>query len=333
MSALVSIIVPVYNLEDYIANCLNSLVSQTYENIEVLCIDDGSSDGSPSIIKAFAEKDTRVKYIRQDNGGVSVARNTGLEKAEGDYILFTDGDDYLHPQAVEILTSCLEKNGMDMVYGGAKVIGNYDEETETINEYSFKESSAFEMFDYRYGLSLGRQVWCKLYRREMLCGKHFDKKFKFGEDSIFVISTLSDRDFRIGFADEQLYYYYVREGSACNSGDFRGIDELNVYREMVKISEKRKKSDVFDVSVKMLIGAAIMKRTTLYGSISSKELDRILKDIWKKYGTDFLSGGYDLKTKIFYVISVYSRKVYEFIRLKQDPTMSELYESRGKKIK
>ena len=103
MEPLVSIIVPVYNLEGYVTNCLNSLVNQTYRNLEILCIDDGSTDKSADMIKAFAEKDDRVIYLYKENGGVSSARNMGLDMFKGEYVMFVDGDDYLHPQAVEML--------------------------------------------------------------------------------------------------------------------------------------------------------------------------------------------------------------------------------------
>lgn len=102
MSVLVSVVVPVYNLEKYIENCLKSIVAQTYKNLEILCIDDGSTDGSADIIKSMAENDLRIKYVYQENAGVSAARNRGMNEATGEYLMFVDGDDYLHYQAVEL---------------------------------------------------------------------------------------------------------------------------------------------------------------------------------------------------------------------------------------
>ncbi|HAS37211.1 MAG TPA: glycosyltransferase family 2 protein, partial [Ruminococcaceae bacterium] len=98
MSALVSIIIPVYNLEKYIKHCLESVVNQTYKELEIICIDDGSTDGSAEIIKSMAENDPRIKYIYQENAGVSAARNKGLDTATGEYVMFVDGDDYIHYQ-------------------------------------------------------------------------------------------------------------------------------------------------------------------------------------------------------------------------------------------
>ncbi len=96
MSALVSVVVPVYNLEKYIENCLKSIVAQTYKNLEIICIDDGSTDGSARIIKEFAGTDERIKYFYQRNQGLSATRNEGIRISTGEYILFIDADDFLH---------------------------------------------------------------------------------------------------------------------------------------------------------------------------------------------------------------------------------------------
>lgn len=108
MKKTVSIIIPVYNLEKYIVNCLESIFAQTYESLEIICIDDGSNDKSAEIIKKYSVADSRIKYYYQQNSGVSVARNKGLDEATGDYVMFVDGDDYLHYQAVELFVREIE---------------------------------------------------------------------------------------------------------------------------------------------------------------------------------------------------------------------------------
>ena len=124
MSALVSVIIPVYNLENYIGNCLNSIVNQIYNELEILCVDDGSSDRSAEIIRSFCDKDGRVKYFYQENAGVSAARNSGLEKASGEYIMFLDGDDYLHSQTVEILLDGICRQEADISCVHFKITDN-----------------------------------------------------------------------------------------------------------------------------------------------------------------------------------------------------------------
>ena len=98
---VISIIVPVYNVAPFLSRCLDSLVGQTYENLEIICVDDGSTDGSAAILDACAAKDSRIKVIHQENAGVSVARNRGLDAATGEFVTFVDADDWLEPDADE----------------------------------------------------------------------------------------------------------------------------------------------------------------------------------------------------------------------------------------
>ena len=111
---LISVIVPVYNTADYLHICLNSILSNTYKNLEVICVNDGSKDNSSQILHELAEKDSRVKIIEQENQGVSVARNNALDAANGEYISFVDSDDWLHPQYYEILLYLLEEKKSDI---------------------------------------------------------------------------------------------------------------------------------------------------------------------------------------------------------------------------
>ena len=116
MSGLVSIIIPVYNLEKYIQFNIDNMLSQTYENLEVIYVDDGSVDSSAQIIKSAAEKDSRIKYYYKENGGVSSARNFGIEKANGEYIMFVDGDDIINKHAVELYYGSIIKANADISF-------------------------------------------------------------------------------------------------------------------------------------------------------------------------------------------------------------------------
>lgn len=114
MEKLVSIIVPVYNREAYVEQCINSLINQTYKNIEIIVVDDGSTDRSGEICETFASEDVRVKVVHQENGGVSHARNVGVSHAQGEYISFVDSDDYVTPEYVEYLLGLLETKGAEL---------------------------------------------------------------------------------------------------------------------------------------------------------------------------------------------------------------------------
>ena len=139
MKKTVSIIIPVYNLEKYIVNCLESIFAQTYESLEIICIDDGSNDKSAEIIKKYSVADSRIKYYYQQNSGVSVARNKGLDEATGDYVMFVDGDDYLHYQAVELFVREIEKSDCDVVCAHEVYTSNNDEKMQPVSEYKTRE--------------------------------------------------------------------------------------------------------------------------------------------------------------------------------------------------
>ena len=111
---LVSVIIPAYNIEDYIGRCLDSIISQTYKNLEIIVVDDGSRDYTGEILDNYAKKDRRIKVIHKENGGVSSARNKGIEAAEGDYIGFIDGDDLIEPEMYKTLVDLLEEENADI---------------------------------------------------------------------------------------------------------------------------------------------------------------------------------------------------------------------------
>ena len=117
---LVSVIIPAYNIEDYIGRCLDSIISQTYKNLEIIVVDDGSRDYTGEILDNYAKKDRRIKVIHKENGGVSSARNKGIEAAEGDYIGFIDGDDLIEPGMYKTLVDLLEEENADIAHCGRK---------------------------------------------------------------------------------------------------------------------------------------------------------------------------------------------------------------------
>ncbi|MBP9988674.1 MAG: glycosyltransferase family 2 protein, partial [Ruminococcus sp.] len=206
MSALVSIIIPVFNLEDYIENCLNSLVNQTYDNLEIICIDDGSRDKSGEKIKAMQLNDSRIVYLRQDNAGVSAARNNGLRNFHGDYVMFVDGDDYVHPQTVEILLDSIENTDYAFVYAKAHNTGLLNEKMPKINDAKCKQSDENELFSQIDGNCLGKAIWGKIYKRATLKNLDFPENITNGEDFYFMVRYICSCGCKFGFVDEALYY-------------------------------------------------------------------------------------------------------------------------------
>ena len=179
MSALVSVVVPVYNLEKYIENCLKSIVAQTYKNLEILCIDDGSTDGSARIIKEFAGTDERIKYFYQRNQGLSATRNEGIRISTGEYILFIDPDDFLHVEAVERFVQAALEEKADLVCSELKyVYNNKISVNSKISERDFYSVSIADMF-YKY--KCGYMVNGSLFKRDLIFDKRFMESIKNGE--------------------------------------------------------------------------------------------------------------------------------------------------------
>ena len=172
----VSIVIPVYNIEKYLRECLDSLVNQSFKDFEVICINDGSKDGSLVILEEYAKKDSRFKVISQTNGGSGSARNNGLSKAKGKYVQFLDGDDYFEPEMLEKLYNLAEKHQAEIAVCSSKKVDDEGNITETKNPNSPLNLNLIpfnKVFNYKdfpndiFNLT-GTAPWNKLYLREML---------------------------------------------------------------------------------------------------------------------------------------------------------------------
>lgn len=221
---LVSIIVPAYNVEKYINECLESLLAQTYRNIEIIVVDDGSHDHTWDIVTEFMEKDQRIRGYHQENKGVSGARNSGLDIARGDYIQFVDGDDYIPEKAVETLVRALESENADWVncqYCRVDESGNPLENynfTKGFIDISNEERKVAFIRDLLIEYLVGYEIWNKLYIGKFIrdCNLKFDDNCRMGEDLEFNIRyCLLTRN--ILCIEDRLYSYRVRGGSAMQS--------------------------------------------------------------------------------------------------------------------
>lgn len=191
----ISVIVPVYNTKNELARCLKSIVNQTYSDLEIICIDDGSTDGSGQIIDEFAVQDKRIKAIHRINGGESSARNIGLKMSTGQYIAFCDCDDWLEPEMYEVLAEILEKENVDIAASSwYKDFSTHSH--EIINELPVKEDvfGREDLLKYLYIRDSYRgfaYIWDKLYTREVLCDKKgnlimFDEELQLGGDVLYL---------------------------------------------------------------------------------------------------------------------------------------------------
>ncbi|MGX8704985.1 MAG: glycosyltransferase family 2 protein [bacterium] len=235
MSELISIIIPVYNVAEYLPQCLDSVLSQTYRNLEIIAIDDGSTDESGNILDQYAEKDSRIRVIHKPNGGVSSARNVGLKAATGDYIGFIDADDWIEPDMYEKLERILRENDaaicgfFDYPYGMSKPIPRG---RNPVQKCGFEEAVIQVLSRDGYYVTL----WNKAFRRHVVEGIAFDTALSFGEDEVWLMQALR-RCKGVTFLPEPLYHWRKREGSVTR---FSHITD----RQLSLLEAKKKSFDL-----------------------------------------------------------------------------------------
>ncbi len=220
MDKMISVIVPVYKTEDYLKRCVDSILASTHENIEVILVDDGSPDNSGKICDEYAEKDARVKAIHKKNGGLSSARNAGLDAATGEYITFVDSDDYIADDIYEKLVIRLEAKDADIAMMGVMPVSedcieisgaatSYAKYPDTI--------SGEELFSKICERELETSVWSKLFVAKLFESVRFDEK-KLNEDFLLLSEMLIGNNVTVALVDAIGYYYYTRTGSITKSG-------------------------------------------------------------------------------------------------------------------
>ncbi len=230
MEPLISVIIPVYNVESYLRECLDSIVGQSYKKLEIILVDDGSTDSSGDICDEYARNDERIKVIHQSNHGLPYTRNVGMDEASGDWIAFPDADDWLEQDAFSKLVSAIKGDAADadiIVYG---VCREYRKEskrtglgvpTGMINDELLDACRVAPFFKLIYHGKIIKftiyAAWNKLYRREFLqsAGLRFRPEVKKGEDAVFSADMLNDAQ-RIYYIDDVLYHHRIISSSWDN---------------------------------------------------------------------------------------------------------------------
>ena len=255
MCKLITVIVPVYNVEQYLEHSIQSICSQTYTQLEIILVDDGSTDKSGHICDELADKDTRIRVFHQENQGVSVARNKGLDEATGDYIMFIDADDWLDTDAIQTLYQLItEKNAHVSCCSLREVYEDKDNTAETQKmqtiEVAHNKADA--------GLLLLR-TWatvCKLYRKELLQEIRF-RGYRIAEDLLFNTDVICETEFSSAvFTDKKMYNYRIRSNSAMQQGFHKKyMESMHVeaecYKRLIKLSQKYGQIELISCGVRL----------------------------------------------------------------------------------
>ena len=216
----VSIIIPLYNVEQYISRCLDSILKQTYSELEIILVDDGSGDSTSQICQEYVKYDKRVSYYYQKNAGPDYARKKGIEEAGGTLLMFVDADDYIERDMLQILYNHMKESDADMICcqmarvdDGGKKTSNNNMKQEYIDCHSVKEN-LHHYFATRY---INSSYGTKLFKKELLQGYEYLKESVIGEDVSIVLYLLQQTD-RVRIIKDELYLYYWNQDSISHSG-------------------------------------------------------------------------------------------------------------------
>ena len=213
----ISVIIPVYNTGKYLKRCIDSITCQTYKDLDIIIVDDGSLTETADICDTIAASDSRIRVFHKQNEGVSVARNYGLSHAQGEYIGFVDSDDWIAPTMFERLLSQIIQHDADIVYCDALTVwDNGKEELDTFINIPHSQGIGRNTITPSMLFEMAGSVCRGLYRREVLDGVQFPVGLKFSEDRYFNLQALSKCD-SIYYLKEAFYYRYMRAGSCVNS--------------------------------------------------------------------------------------------------------------------
>lgn len=238
MGPLISVVVPVYKVEQYLDRCVQSIVKQIFSDLEIILVDDGSPDNCPAMCDAWAERDCRIKVIHKKNGGLSDARNAGMAVAGGTYLSFVDGDDWIAPEMYQTLVSLLEKDGSDIAACGVEMVWDGEEKREMLTPpgncvLEREEAMRAIILENR----LKQPVWYKLYRRGVVEDVLFPVG-KYHEDVFWSYRAIGNAR-RVSVMDRPLYFYRQRAGSIMGAGfSVRRLDALEAYEARLKYVEK-----------------------------------------------------------------------------------------------
>ena len=307
---LISVIVPIYNVEKYLNKCLDSIINQTYKNLEIILIDDGSPDKCPQICDEYAKKDKRVKVIHKLNGGLSSARNTGIDIANGKYISFVDSDDYIDKRMLEKLHKNIIETKSELAICNLFYV--YDKKKSAIEfekeNFIVSGTDKFKNLYNRYNI-VTILASNKLYSKTIFK----DIRYKNGivnEDEEIIFKIL-DKTNKVSYINDKLYYYVQRNDSIMHKFNLKRLDIMKIHEERIENLILKKNNELLRLEYLSYIQVII--KTILPGLESIKEIkkykevEKRLKSLIVEVKTKFTL---NIKTKIKLNIIYLSPKWY-----------------------
>jgi len=284
---LISVIVPVYKVEAYLDPCVESIINQTYRNLEIILVDDGSPDRCPEMCDAWAAKDSRINVVHKKNGGASDARNAGLDVFLGDYVTFIDADDLVASDMVEVLFKGCVDNGADV---SMCALQNFSERIPCLDGRSASPEKILS------GRFVGIHFFCcygpnpvsKLFKRSVVQESRFIVGRKMGEDAAFTYPILYAQD-KICFVQRSMYFYRSNPSSATGMYSLMQLDELDTLQEMLAFYEEKKESKIYNAMAleyfaRILAHESKMKKSGIQDACAQERLRQEKMALMKKGG-------------------------------------------------
>lgn len=306
----ISVIIPVYKVEKYLSKCLESVINQTYKNLEIILVDDGSPDKSGEICDKYASRDERIKVIHKENGGVARARNTGLDAASGDYIGFVDSDDWIEPDMYELLINNATKYDADISMCGETVY----EEGKIISASSGEELLELSCIEAKkitvVGGTMG-YIWNKIYKQSIIGDIRFDPQYGCSEDLMFVYQLVENTDKLV--IDNHAKYNYFRNEGGITKGEF-GYGAFGVVDVMRNMLNCEKGSEVYPYCVKGFTNAAftVLSGIVINGKCEDK-FDDLMAEILSFRKEIFFGHCHNKTDKIKVMLISFSPKLYRWV--------------------
>ncbi len=326
----ISVIIPIYNAERYLERCLNSIIHNTYENLEILCVNDGSTDRSAEILETFRERDSRIRILEQPNLKVSAARNTGMDASTGEYIAFIDADDWVHPLYFEFLLSAAEQYRAQIVICRPEIRSAQDGRPD--HEYEHDASSSVDAWlitveQLQKDHVLRSRVWGRLYHQDILKNRRFLTGSEPIEDYVFNVQVY-DMKPKICVIDKCLYYYYMHPESAIHQKDngLRILDATLCVLTLLKEKGIDQKDLILWCYKNVLSGRYSASLNTEYSLVAGK-----CRKIWKLLGT--LKEKPPFPDRLILEVMYRFPFVYRLFRIIDDPTLLQWEKERKKEKK
>ena len=300
---IISIIVPVFNNEKYIGRCLNSIKSQIYRNIEVIIIDDGSSDNTSVICKKFLN-DNRFKYYYEGNRGPSFARNEGLKKARGQWVMFVDSDDFVSKWFCEDAIVAESKNNADIVFFRYAKVCDKRYSLE-INRQRAEVISKQKAFELMWNDEIGNYAWNKLYKKDLFDNLDFEDGRKF--EDLGIMYKLIEKARNFVYVDEVLYFYFQRGDSIMHTINNKDINDAFEFRYEQFVFIKQNYPVLVSKALPAMMFNSIQVMFHKNGEKNYDKAQKIIND--NSWNSDL-----NIKYKVMYLIAKYLPFVLSFIR-------------------